>query len=150
MNQYLQLKSKHAKEVSEFPMKFAFTPEQKIKGMKALGLNENEEDKIYDIGAGGFIRTSDIGAYKELFKRHEEEIKEAIKQDKTGEGFILQMFRCELANHEYGYTEDLTETLECLDLDIDDINENENLKNGLCLALKEYELVEEEEVDAEL
>ena len=49
------------------------------------------------------------------------------------------MFYSELNNHEYGYTKELDDTLDALDLTIDDINNNKNLKNGLSLAIQEIE-----------
>ena len=137
-NQYETLKERQQKEFNEFPMAFAFSNEQLKDGLKKLGLKENESDKVTSIGYGGFIRTVDVKAFVDMGKRHEDELKDAIKQDLTGEGFIKDMFTSELANHEYGYTYELDDTLETVGLTIDDINENENIKNGLALALKPY------------
>lgn len=48
------------------------------------------------------------------FDRLHEELQAAIAQDTTGSGFIYEMFLCELADHEYGYTQDVGETLDAL------------------------------------
>lgn len=50
----------------------------------------------------------------DTFCRLKEEREAAIAEDKTGDGFIYQMFLCELSNHEYNYTEDVEETLDAL------------------------------------
>ena len=78
-------------------------------------------------------------------KRHRQEEKDAIKNDLTGEGYIKDMFEYELANHEYGYTNNIDDTLIALGLTIDNINNDERLKHGLELALNRYRENEEEE-----
>ena len=55
------------------------------------------------------------------------------------------MFESELSNHEYVYTGDLTDTLAALGLTMKEIETNENLRNGLNLALNRYYCPEEEE-----
>lgn len=145
-NLYAKMKEKHREEVNKFPMKFAITDEDLIEGMKELGLEENDKDKITAIGGGGFIRDADIKAYNEMFNRHHKEMQEEIKKDSTGENFIRDMFAEELANYEYGYTNDIGPALRALGLTINDIEKNEGLKRGLELATKPYmEEIQEEE-----
>lgn len=146
-NKYKELRDKHQTEFNEFPIKFAFSDEQFKKAMEELGLTENDTDKIVSIGASGFIRKSDVEKFNEMNKRHRQEEKEAINADTTGEGYIKDMFDYELANHEYGYTYDLTDTLEALDLTKDDINKDERLKHGLDLALKRYKELNEAKIN---
>jgi len=137
MNTYKQLKNKHQKEFSDFPILFAFSNEQFENGMKELGLNSNDTDKIYGLnGTGGYYRRSDADTLHNMFDRHEREMKEAIEADTTGEGFIFDMFDYELANHEYGYTGSITDTLDALGLTIKDINNNPLLVKGLEKARK--------------
>lgn len=145
MNRYRKLKDKQAEEFAEFPIAFAFSDEQVKEGLRKLGLNENDTDKVTGIGAGGFIKKTDVEKYVELSKKFYRELKEAIAEDKTGEFFIKDMFTDELANHEYGYTMDLDDTLEAIGITIEEINNNDNLRNGLRLALEVYEKEEEEE-----
>lgn len=138
INQYKELKKKFQKEFNKFPVFFAFDNKQFQEGMEKLGLKENEIDRIVSIGAGGYIRKTDIKKYNKMFEKRNQEFKNAIKGDLTGEGFIKQMFRYELANHEYCFTHDLSDTLEALDLTIEEVNSSKALKNGLKMAKTEY------------
>lgn len=145
INSYIELKEKHSKELNDFPIHFAFTDEQFKEGLKKLGLTENDLDKVVAISnSGGFIRKTDVKAFNEMNKRHRLEEKEAIESDLTGEGYIKDMFEYELANHEYGYTYDLDDTLNALCLSIDEINNDAKLKHGLDLALSRYRENDEE------
>jgi hypothetical protein len=138
-NSYYELKKKHQQEVNNFPMAFAFSNKQFEAGMRKLGLEPTDTDKVYFLGGtGGFYRKSDAKALHEMFERHDKEMKEAINADTTGDGFICDMFSYELANHEYGYTYELDDTLDALGLTMDEINSKENLKQGLKLALGKY------------
>ena len=149
MNKYDEFKKKQHDEFNKFPMAFAFSDQQFKEGLEKLGLTENDKDKIIGIGQGGFIRESDKEAYINLRRKQSKEFDEAIKSDTTGENFIKDMFESELANHEYGYTGDLTETLAALGLTMKEIEANENLQNGLNLALNSYFCQEEEEENEE-
>lgn len=135
---YLKLKEKHQKEVNDFPFGFAFSNEQFKDMMKKFGLKEKDTDKIYSIGAGGYIRKTDSEAMHNMFKKHREEIENEIKNDKDGTGFIYEMFRYELSNHEYCVTYDIEPTLDALGLTLDEINKHQNLVMGLKKALDEY------------
>lgn len=137
MNAYKALKDKHQKEVNEFPMFFAFSNEQFDEGMKKLGLDPKDTDKIYKLGStGGFYRKSDSQALRDMFARHRKEQADAIAADKTGEGYIFDMFDYELANHEYGYTWDMEPALDALGLTIEDVRADERMKNALKKACK--------------
>lgn len=150
MNSYVEMKERHQKEVNEFPMNFAFSDEQFKRAMEELGLTENDLDKVVSIGAGGFIRKTDVKAYKEMGERQYKEFREAIEKDKVGDGFIKEMFLYELANHEYIITREIDDTLDALGLTDNDIRNNNNLRTGLLLAEKEYlEQYEKQEEDEE-
>ena len=71
-----------------------------------------------------------------MLDRHTEEMKRAIEEDTTGDGFIFDMFYYELANHEYSYTGDITDTLECLGLTEEEVNADERLLHGLNRAIR--------------
>ena len=47
---YRELKQRHQKEINDFPIKFAFTPQQLDDGMRELGTSE-----IMQIGTGEFM-----------------------------------------------------------------------------------------------
>lgn len=139
MNQYQKLKNEHQRRVNALPIKFAFSNEQFRDAMAALGLSENDLDKIYTFrGTGGFYRRTDAQMIHDTFEQNEREMREAIAADKDGTGFIKDMFRYELANHEYCITFDLEPTLDALGLTADEVNDSPALLNGLRLAKRDY------------
>ena len=138
MNAYQLLKKKQSEEFSKFPMFFAFNDKQFEEGMKKLGLLPTDTDKVYRISAGGYYRKTDSTKLKDLFDRFDSEMKSAINDEISGENFCYEMFSSELANHEYGYTDDLEESLDAVGCTVDEINANKNLLAGLKRALGEY------------
>jgi len=144
INRYDELEKRQQEEFNKFPIAYAFSEKQFAEGLKKLGLTENDKDKVVGTIGGGFIKKEDVSKYKELGEKFARELKEKIENDITGKEFIKDMFTSELANHEYGYTRKLEETLDALGITIDEINSKPNLKNGLKLALEEYERDEEE------
>jgi hypothetical protein len=70
-----------------------------------------------------------------MFDRHEAEWNIAIQDEE----FVFEMFNYELANHEYSYTGDLTDTLEALGLTMDIINETPNMADALKRAIAAQE-----------
>ena len=137
MNKYEEIKNKHQKRVNDFPLGFAFSNQQFKDMMEKWELKETDTDKIYSIGGGGFIRKTDLEEYNKMWTEIRKEEKDLIEQDKTGEGYIKDMFLYELENHEYGYTHELEDTLNALELTYDQVMENPTLKHGLELARKE-------------
>jgi hypothetical protein len=137
-NRYVQLKRKQEEERNNFPMAFAFSDQQFKEAMEKLGLKETDTDKVYSIGGGGIIRKTDSEALSGLIKKHDKEMKEAIANDDTGEGFIFEMFSYELANHEYGYTRELEPTLDALGFTFDEVNADTKLLHGLNKARREF------------
>ena len=136
MNAYQSLKARHQEEVNAFPMEFAFSTKQFEEAMARLGLKPTDTDQVYKFsGTGGIYRRSDAPALHEMFERHERERAEAINADTTGEGYIFEMFNYELANHEYGYTGDDSDTLNALGLTREEINNNPALLRGFKKAL---------------
>ena len=77
---------------------------------------EKDLDKIYRIPGGGFIQKKDHKHFHEVLDRHNAEMEAAKAADEDGTGFLYQMFKYELDNHEYGYTGELEDTLDCLGL----------------------------------
>lgn len=135
-NAYAVMQQRHQKEFDQFPLGAAFSKKQFREMMEEWGLTETDTDKILSIGAGCFIRKSDKEAYHEMVVRQNTELDAAIAEDKTGEGFIYQMFLYELANHEYGYTLDMDSTLNALGYTPEAINADERLLNGLSKAAR--------------
>lgn len=135
MNKYRQLREKQSKEFQAFPIFFAFNNDQFAEGMKKLGLDPTDTQKIYKLGSsGGFYRKSDSEALKELFRKHDAEMREAMKDD----AFLYDMFSYELGNHEYCITYDLFPTLEACGLTYDDIKKDQRLADALKAAQIDY------------
>lgn len=130
MNNYLQLKEKHREESNALPFMFAFSKEQFAEGMKKLGLTVDDTDKIYSIGCGGYIKREDAHLMKETYKRREEEHAQAIANDVDGSGYVYEMFRYELANHEYSYTGNSSDAIAALGLTYEEIEKDERLSKA--------------------
>ena len=132
MNEYQKLRERQQQEFNALPLGFAFSDKQFREAMQSWGLDpEKDLDKICSIGYGGFIQKKDAGLLHTTTARHEAELSAAIAEDRTGDGFICDMFRYELDNHEYSYTMDLSDTLDALGYTAEDINADERLRHGL-------------------
>lgn len=133
---YADMRKRQQKEVNDFPFGFAFSQKQFDEMMvEKFGLKPDDYDKIYSIGGGGYVRKSDSKAMHEMFERHEKELNDAIAGDKTGFGFICDMFDYELSNHEFLYTGRVSDALDALDITSDDLENNPLLKRGLETAV---------------
>ena len=141
---YAELKNKQQKEMNAFPLGAAFSDKQFEGMMQRWGFSAEDTDKICSIGYGAFIRKSDKPAFLEMLERQKKERDEAIAADKTGNGYIYEMFLYELNNHEYGYTYELEDTLDALDLTYEDVQKDKRLARALekarkkCLAQCEF------------
>ena len=139
MNRYAEMRKRQQEEVNALPIGFAFGNRQFEEMMRGWGLDpEKDLDKIYRLGStGGYYKKSDAQLIRDTFSRHEAEREAAIAEDKTGEGFIYEMFLCELNNHEYGYTMDTEETLDTLGYTADEVLADPRLKRGIEKAVTE-------------
>ena len=133
-NKYVNLVRKQEKEFNDFPMFFAYNEKQYKEGKQTLGIIDDKD--ICYIGYCGCIRKKDLQAFNNMIEKHKIEIKQSIENDKTGEGFIYDMFLYELENHEYFITYEIDDTLDALNLTIDEVLNSSTLKNGLLLARK--------------
>ena len=137
MNRYADLKRRQQEEFDAFPMQYAFSNQQFAEGMAALGLTPADTDKIYKTPGNEFYRREDGPRLKEMMDRFDRELREAIAEDQTGDGFIYEMFLYELDNHEYGCTRDTEDTLCALGYTADEILGNPRLKRGIEKAITE-------------
>jgi len=131
MNSYIKFKEKKQKEVDNFPIFYAFNNKQLEDNLKKLGVNKKD---IVSIGYGGFIKKADRHAFYKMFDEHKKEFDEQVKSDE----FVYNMFQYELANHEYCITYDINDTLDALDLTLEQINEDKRLFELLTRAKKDY------------
>lgn len=139
MNAYAEMKSRHQERINALPLKFAFGMNQFREMMESWGLTENDTDRIYKMGGtGGFYLREDSKLIFTTLEENEIEMQAAIRNDLDGSGFVKDMFRYELANHEYCITYDLEPTLDALGLSVDDVNASPALLNGLRIAKQEY------------
>lgn len=137
METYRELKDRHQQEVDSFPLGFAFGNQQFEEMMKKWGLDAKKDSDLKQIAhifSGAYIRKTDIPAWKEMNRRHREEMDAAIEADTTGDGFIYQMFYAELINYEYGYTGDVEDALAALGLTAEEVNSSPRLMHGLSMA----------------
>lgn len=145
METYEEMRNRHQQEVNAFPMGAAFSENQFNEMMEKWGLDpEKDLDKICGAGVPGcFIRKSDKDAWKNLFENHFKEQDEAIAQDLDGTGFVYSMFKYELDNHEFGYTWDMTDALDCLGYTVDEVMSDAKLKAGLEKAIQYFAMQED-------
>ena len=143
MNKYEELKKHHQQEFSAVPMKFAFGTKQFNEMMEQWNLDPDKDlDKIVSIVYGGYIREKDVDDFIQTQKRHAKEMNDAIAADKTGDGFIYEMFYCELCDHEYGYTRNPDSALEALGYTYEALMNNGRLLHGFEKA--KNKIIEEE------
>ena len=136
MKKNKELKKRHEQEFSALPLKFAFGPKQFDEMMKEWQLDpEQDLDKICTVGYGGYIQIKDADNFIQTQRRHNKELKDAIAEDKTGGGFIYEMFYYELCNHEYGYTRNAESTLDALGYTYNDLLKDERLMCGFEKAI---------------
>ena len=72
---------------------------------------------------------------RDTLHKYEEELQAAIAENKTGDGFIYEMFLFELDNHEFGYTQDTEDALTALGYTVDEVQRDPRLKRGLEKAI---------------
>lgn len=95
VQEYLDLQKKHQEELSEFPIAYAFSDKQLQEALKELGATK-EECCTY-LGCGDVMRKVDVPKFKEMSRRHVDEIREAMQD----EDFAESAFLYEMDNHEY-------------------------------------------------
>lgn len=100
-NAYIEYKEKRQKEFGALPIFFAFSREQFKKAMEERGLTENDTDKIYRLGHGGFYLRSDAEKIKDFFKKPDD-LPKIMENEK---GFAYDAFYYEMGNHEYHINE---------------------------------------------
>lgn len=138
MNRYAELRERQQKEFNALPLGFAFSRKQFDEMMQEWGLDpEKDLDKLLRIPGGGYIQKKDADLLHQTTERHSAEMATAIAEDKTGEGFIYEMFLYELDNHEYGYTRDTEDTLDALGYTAEEVLGNHRLKRGIEKAVTE-------------
>ncbi len=95
-NRYAEMSGRHQKEFNDFPKVFAFNQED---ALKKLGMPSGSSDEICSFGdTGCYYRKCDEPAFQKMLDRQRREREDAVRSDRTGSGFIYDMFSCVLAN----------------------------------------------------
>lgn len=116
---YQELKQKHQEDINNFEgLFFAFNQEQYREGIVKVGASK--DNKIINIGAGGYILKSQYQAFLDMFKRHKKELQDLKNQ----ENLLIDAIAYELNNHEYGISWDVTDALDVLGLTKDTVDQN--------------------------
>lgn len=121
MESYQELKARQAKELNDFEgIFFAFNDKQFKEGMEKIGYNNNDnlKNKIFSLGAGGYIRKDRSEEFHAMFERHNKEKENRRKEEK----FLLESLIYELQNHEYCITYDPSDALDALGYNKEDID----------------------------
>lgn len=140
MNRYRELRSKQQAVFNDLPLGWAFGQKQFDEMMQKWALDpEKDTDKIYSIGGGGYVQKKDADLLHKTMDELNAEFQSAIAADETGEGFIYEMFLDELENHEYGYTHDISDTLDALGYTLDEVKADQRLIKGLAMAMETIE-----------
>lgn len=135
MNRYSEMKRRQQEEFNSLPLGWAFSQKQFDEMMAGWGLDPTKDlDKIMRIPGGGFVQKKDRELLHQTLKKADDELQAAIAEDKTGEGFIAEMFQAELEDHEYSYTMDTTDALEALGYTAEEVVNDPRLNRGICLA----------------
>ena len=141
-NSYKELIDKQMEETNAFPVKTATNNEQfkKIVNEWNLSFNENSDNfygkQLVPLSLGMFIRKKDVKAFNDMLNRHREEHLKAIDKDKTGDGYIYDMFIYELQKHKYKYTSRVDDTLDTLDISRETLQQNAAMSRSLAKACK--------------
>lgn len=142
MNSYQEMRRRQQEEVDALPLHWAFTEEHFDKTLQELGLTRADTDKLCKTWGGGFCLASDADMIVTTLARHRADLRAEIRADKTGLGFIKDMFVSELRNHEYGYTLETEEAVNACGFTETEIEEDSRLKRGLeaaCKSIREAE-----------
>ena len=129
---YREFKERTQNEFNSLPLMFAFSNNQFEEGKAKLGVKDNQE--LYSIGGGGFIRKVDAPLLDEMTDRHNREYYELMKDD----NFAYSAFYYELGNHEFCITLDPTDTLAALCLTVEEMRDNLRLMKLYLEAKRDY------------
>ena len=130
------LKEKHKKELDSYPKFFCYNREQYERGMKELGLSIDDPDSAVCVYDAFYIRRIDLDDFKKTIKKHNEEIKSLIDEDKTGLGFIYDMFKYAFEQTDFEYSGTGYDVIEYLGFEVEEVRNNAALRCGFLEAGK--------------
>lgn len=116
--EYLDLMKKQQEELTNFPIAYAFSDKQLEEALEKLGAKK--EECISMFGHGDILKKSDVPAFKEMMKRHKQELLDAMKDVEFAEAAFLY----EMDNHEYAINWDGdADVLACFYMNYDLVDE---------------------------
>ena len=135
-NIYEEFKERQQKETNNLPIYFAFGNEQLKERANELGFKNIDDmiNNVVGIGAGGFCKKEDYQNIINTFKKHNEELKENLKNDE----FLKSAFRYEMSNHEYIITYDVSDALRALGITLKEYQESERMQKLFQEAKEDY------------
>ena len=138
MSKYVELKNNNQKRFDDFSKNhiywiFAFSSKEFDDKLKEHNLTKND---ITSIGAGGFIKKENKDLYLNEMNRLNNY--DPFKQIKHDDVEVKKAFIYELANHEYCITYNLDDTLDALNITLEEIKKDNRLKKILNEAINEY------------
>ena len=135
---YKVYKENRQNDFNKLPIYWAFGELQFQELLKKLNLKDTPEDlkKLVNIGCGGLMLKSNLHLLKEHNQTYSNNIlKFWLTQNYK---FAYSALKYEMANHEYYYTYDITDTLSSLGITFDDIENNAYLKMAYLKAKSDY------------
>ena len=129
---YREFKELQGKSINDFPKFWAFSNKQfedNFTEFKQKNGWVEGQDKLVSIGAGGFIKKSDVEAFEALFCNGKKQFKTFLKNPENLKDALIY----ELINHEYSYTGDFTDALEVLQLKFEKLTKKQlTILNEAC------------------
>ena len=141
MNQYLDWKDHQKNERKQFNYGFLWSyddKEQYTDMMYKWNLDPKADfNKITRINHFTFLPNEQAEEYYQLLSKQKSVFYSHIQDDKSGLGFIKDMFLTTLWNSKYIYNHNLKKVILLCDIHVEAL-ENLNVKNGFIKALSEY------------
>lgn len=132
MSIYRTFKEEWQQKFNNLPVGFAFSNKQFEDMKNKLNVSKNKE--LVSIGAGCFIKKTDLHLLDEYVDQRKESFNELMKDD----DFMYDAFRYELGNHEYCISYDAEDALAELDMTIDQLNADKRALKIFKIAKKDY------------
>lgn len=125
MESYQQIKERHSAEVNAFPLRSAFSNDQLAEMMKGFGLPNDKSGyaQIAHLGYGVYIKKSDIPAWREMTRRHRQEIATFRKNRTALRDALIHEFH----DHESQYSRDDETICACVGLKWEDVQNDKQL-----------------------
>lgn len=123
MNKYKQLKDHLQKQYDALPIKYAFSEMQFKNILKEFETEAGGRVRLLHIGHGAYIQAQDEKLIDDFLESSDRELAEAMKDD----DFLYDAFNYELANHEFCYTDDVSDALAALGLSWEQIKDDKRI-----------------------